>query len=133
MLKPKERRGETKMKKTLLLISVTAALILAAIQAGEGFAADFTNAPLNVPMRWSGTVTNIPDSSTVTVGTDQDITVSYSSATDRIYISGQVQMNGILVGNDSSAAEAGSIYSSGGGLYLHNGTSWVTVKPSPAP
>lgn len=120
------------MKKLTLLLIPVAAFVFAA-QAGEGFAADFTNAPLNVPMRWSGTVTNIPDSSTVTVGTDQDITVSYSSATDRIYISGQVQMNGILVGNDSSSAEAGSIYSSGGGLYLHNGTSWVTVKPSPAP
>ena len=60
-------------------------------------AADFTGRVINVPIRWSGMESNIPDAGVLSFGTDQDISWTYDTANDEVDIDGPLNVVGITI------------------------------------
>lgn len=120
--------------KKILSVALIVGFVASGTWIGAGVAGTFTQAPSNVPMRWDATETNIPDSSTISFGTDQDITVSYNATSDLVNVGGVVAVSSVIVGSGTENM-TGCIRYSGGKVFIYNGSNWdnLTVAQTPTP
>ena len=90
------------MKKYNSIAHVIAGMLALFAMTGLAVGADFTGSPINVPIRYSGMESNVPDAATLSFGDDQDVSFSYDTATGGIVVDGATGYAGLST-NTSSA------------------------------